>query len=993
MTYRPDRRAAAYRLQVLGGIRLEGPDGPLTGRAVHRRQLALLAVLATAGERGVTREKLLGLLWGDIPEAKARRQLSDALYAIRLELGEETVVAASGGLEVDRARLWSDIAEFDEAIAEGNDVAAAGVYRGPFLDGFSLDGVTAFEEWSAGQQRRCSVAYAGALERLACAAEGAGDPASAVAWWEQAAQHDPYNSRVAMALARSLAAVGDRGNGILALREHAARLHRELGVEVDPEILAAIDTGDVGIGGDHANGHPHVTAGPRAPTAKRRHAVDAESPHADEGNAPRASLPVPPEHRRTGASRSRRRRVLSVASAAVLLVVAAYAVRAGISDGTYDPTRFAILPSRVTAMDTSMSTRLTSHLQSAMARWGGLSVTGPTATERLWREAGGSARAGVSDLVARAIARQLGAGLVLTTDAVPSKGGIDVDGWLVDAGDGTVLATASVTVSPDSIGSFADVLLFHLIARVQRVPEERIGTLEAYDPDAVRSYLEAHRLGAPERDRLLREALAHDSTFVLAALDLLETAADYYDQHIGDAWESIAAIAWNHRERLSPADRAYVEALVGWRFLPDYSAAQHVAAWERAVEIAPDRLQHLRGLALECYRWCSELSPGWKERVLEAQDALLDAGDADPDVLERGLEVAFLAADRVRMRRYAGLLPDSALYGRWLAAWGLNARSDVAELRRLIEEGEFNDLRVGNVAVLTGLGLEDAGILARRDKNSGRIHQLRALVQARERGHHAEYRALRQKMFQLGHTTAKYHVFQSHDVVWDWAYFDEPETVSVLDRHDRTLVDIVGRQPTAGPDTLATAYCALAQLRLGRGDTTGVTEAIEFLSNDPAARDLAVSHMCAPFLELLAARGRGHDVVTQAARRLNDVVTARPLDLGTGDAMINVEIMLAGAANLELARTYLALGYPEAGLRAVVRRPYRAGLWGLFGYHADFLLEEARLLAASGATDAALEKYDLYFRLRPDPPDLASWRETWNAAQAERKTVRAAVGG
>jgi len=151
--------------------------------------------------------------------------------------------------------------------------------------------------------------------------------------------------------------------------------------------------------------------------------------------------------------------------------------------------------------------------------------------------------------------------------------------------------------------------------------------------------------------------------------------------------------------------------------------------------------------------------------------------------------------------------------------------------------------------------------------------------------------------------------------------------------------------------------------------------------------------MCAPLLELLAARGGSHDAIARAARRLNDVVRDRPLDRLNGAGMMNVEIMLAGAANLELARTYRVLGNPEIGLQAVVRRPYEAGLWALFGYHIEFLLEEARLLAAAGVTDEALRKYDLYFRLRPDPPDLDSWRATWEAARAEREALRSADGG
>jgi hypothetical protein len=116
-------------------------------------------------------------------------------------------------------------------------------------------------------------------------------------------------------------------------------------------------------------------------------------------------------------------------------------------------------------------------------------------------------------------------------------------------------------------------------------------------------------------------------------------------------------------------------------------------------------------------------------------------------------------------------------------------------------------------------------------------------------------------------------------------------------------------------------------------------------------------------------------------------LSRRPLDAGTGGGLINVEIMLAAAANLELARTLLALGYPEIGLQAVVRRPYHAGLWGVFGFHNEFLLEEARLWAASGNGEAALDRYDRYFRLRPTPPDLAAWRATWERAQAEREAL------
>jgi len=51
------------RLSTFGGLSLTGESGPVTGAATQRRKLALLAVLATGGERGVSRDRLLALFW------------------------------------------------------------------------------------------------------------------------------------------------------------------------------------------------------------------------------------------------------------------------------------------------------------------------------------------------------------------------------------------------------------------------------------------------------------------------------------------------------------------------------------------------------------------------------------------------------------------------------------------------------------------------------------------------------------------------------------------------------------------------------------------------------------------------------------------------------------------------------------------------------------------------------------------------------------------
>jgi DNA-binding SARP family transcriptional activator len=68
-----------FSLTLFGGVRLDGPSGPVSGHGSQRRQLALLALLAAAGPQGRTREKLQTLLSPESPTDAARHSLANAL--------------------------------------------------------------------------------------------------------------------------------------------------------------------------------------------------------------------------------------------------------------------------------------------------------------------------------------------------------------------------------------------------------------------------------------------------------------------------------------------------------------------------------------------------------------------------------------------------------------------------------------------------------------------------------------------------------------------------------------------------------------------------------------------------------------------------------------------------------------------------------------------------------------------------------------------------
>src|SRR5688500_8562027 len=95
-----------WRLITLGGLALERAgettqdhsDETLPDVAAARRPLALMAVVAASGERGVARERLLLYFWPDSGVERARNALRQTTFRIRRDLGEPDPIL--GGAEL-----------------------------------------------------------------------------------------------------------------------------------------------------------------------------------------------------------------------------------------------------------------------------------------------------------------------------------------------------------------------------------------------------------------------------------------------------------------------------------------------------------------------------------------------------------------------------------------------------------------------------------------------------------------------------------------------------------------------------------------------------------------------------------------------------------------------------------------------------------------------------------------------------------------------------
>ena len=230
------------RLTTFGGLALSKDGTPLTGAAVQRSRLSLLALLATAGSTGFSRDKLLLHLWPESDEERARHALKQAVYSLRRELGADDVIVGTGSLSLNPTIVSSDAREFEVAIAAGDHATATALYAGPFLDGFHLKDSVEFDRWSTEQRARYAHMWTTAVERLATDFESRGAWREAAGQWRTLAAAEPLSGRLTGALIRCLAESGDVSAAVSQYRVHEALLREEVGAAPDDDVAALAES-------------------------------------------------------------------------------------------------------------------------------------------------------------------------------------------------------------------------------------------------------------------------------------------------------------------------------------------------------------------------------------------------------------------------------------------------------------------------------------------------------------------------------------------------------------------------------------------------------------------------------------------------------------------------------------------------------------------------------------------------------------------------------
>lgn len=178
------------RLDVLGPPRLLDARGEPVA-VPPGKPLALLIAVACS-DHGWSRTDLAALLWPSSERGRARQSVRQALWFLRSRLGGE-VLTGHDPVVVDRERLVTDRSQFLGLLGSGMLDEAATLWRGPFLEGFTVGGERAWDDWVERTRQELEVRYRGALQVAADSRRAAGDPAGSLPWLRKAAALMPHS--------------------------------------------------------------------------------------------------------------------------------------------------------------------------------------------------------------------------------------------------------------------------------------------------------------------------------------------------------------------------------------------------------------------------------------------------------------------------------------------------------------------------------------------------------------------------------------------------------------------------------------------------------------------------------------------------------------------------------------------------------------------------------------------------------------------------------
>jgi DNA-binding SARP family transcriptional activator/tetratricopeptide (TPR) repeat protein len=212
----------------------------------HIKARALLFYLSATGQTH-TRNHLATLLWSEAGSTEAHHSLRTSLYHLRQALqasGAGAALIGEGdllGLKPDAYEC--DVIELRRLLLEGSESSlarAVTLYRGSFLQGFTLADAPVFEDWVQLEQTQLSQSCLDALDSLSTAAESRHEWGAALGYTQQMILIDPLDEAAQQRLIRLHLQSGETGQALRQYRQFENQLREELGLAPSAETRALL---------------------------------------------------------------------------------------------------------------------------------------------------------------------------------------------------------------------------------------------------------------------------------------------------------------------------------------------------------------------------------------------------------------------------------------------------------------------------------------------------------------------------------------------------------------------------------------------------------------------------------------------------------------------------------------------------------------------------------------------------------------------------------
>ena len=230
-------------LELLGTVQFRLGKTPLTGFTTLKAQALLIYLVVTQSPH--SRDELAALLWRDMPEVQAKKNLRNTLPNLRTLVGPYLTITRHTVALNPACPYDSDVEHFRSALAHPQSLTdlqalkdATALYRHDFLSGFYVRDAPAFEDWMVVEREHLrAIAIDGFLALSALCIERE-DYELGLAATQRLLALDPWRETAHQQRMRLLAYTGQRTAALAQYEACYKILADELGVAPMEETIA-----------------------------------------------------------------------------------------------------------------------------------------------------------------------------------------------------------------------------------------------------------------------------------------------------------------------------------------------------------------------------------------------------------------------------------------------------------------------------------------------------------------------------------------------------------------------------------------------------------------------------------------------------------------------------------------------------------------------------------------------------------------------------------